>query len=203
MTIPKGYELHQLETPTDLAPILDAWRLATPIHQRKLLGQLNVKPSLIYKFRAFSGEFSETNLQDVILHSVLRLAAPSEFDDPYELHVRIEVGGSPAEREQRFRIMADQRGSKLSASERETMIVRLLATPDEQHIENVQRSLAGIRQRSGVISFAEHPYSILMWSHYADHHKGICLQFHRTKNFPTFGHAVHVDYKEELPRPSK
>lgn len=29
----------------------------------------------------------------------------------------------------------------------------------------------------GVISFTESPQNILMWSHYADEHKGICLEF--------------------------
>jgi len=56
-----------------------------------------------------------------------------------------------------------------------------------------------IRNESGVVGFASDPYSILMWSHYANHHRGIAFQFLRPKDFLTFGHAVHVSYKDSLP----
>jgi hypothetical protein len=199
MSLPEGYQLCSLRTPNDLGAILDAWRIAPAIKQRQLLKLLNVKPSLIYKFRSFNGQFAETNLRDVILHSALRLAAPSEFNDPYELFVQIELTSTPAERERRFREMAALQGPYLSHTEREAMVAGLVETPNIPHIENVQRSLSRIRKNSGVISFAAKPYSILMWSHYADHHRGICFQFLRAKDFPTFGHAVHVSYNEALP----
>jgi Protein of unknown function (DUF2971) len=199
MSIPAGYRICSLETPNDLAAILEAWRIAPALRQRQLLKQLNVRPSLIYKFRSLRGPFAETNLRDVIIHSALRLAAPAEFNDPYELLVQIVLTSSPVERERRFREIAAAQGAHLSPAERDAMVARLVEMPNDQHIENVLRSLNGIRKNSGVISFAAKPRSILMWSHYADQHRGICFQFQRSRDFPTFGHAVHVSYKEQLP----
>lgn len=34
----------------------------------------------------------------------------------------------------------------------------------------------------GIVSLAENRKNILMWSHYADNHKGICIEFKRHKN---------------------
>jgi hypothetical protein len=42
------------------------------------------------------------------------------------------------------------------------------------------------------------PCSTLMWSHYADNHRGICLEFN-TSN-PLFAEAMEVIYRDEYPR---
>jgi hypothetical protein len=42
------------------------------------------------------------------------------------------------------------------------------------------------------------PRSVLMWSHCAENHHGVCLQFECMKDFPTLGHAMRVDYREDL-----
>jgi hypothetical protein len=42
-----------------------------------------------------------------------------------------------------------------------------------------------------------HPDSTLMWSHYADKHKGICLEFDAGEN--AIGSAFQVVYKDSLP----
>ena len=38
-----------------------------------------------------------------------------------------------------------------------------------------------------------------MWSHYANKHKGIVLQFEIAKNTETMLHAVKVNYSNEYP----
>jgi len=42
------------------------------------------------------------------------------------------------------------------------------------------------------------PCSTLMWSHYADNHRGICLEFDTTN--PLFSDALEVAYRSEYPR---
>lgn len=39
-----------------------------------------------------------------------------------------------------------------------------------------------------------------MWSHYADGHKGICLQFERTDKRPFLQRAQKIKYVDSLPR---
>lgn len=52
-------------------------------------------------------------------------------------------------------------------------------------------------QQLGIACFSEKVDDILMWSHYADGHKGFCLEFN-TK-FEFFSKALPVNYSETLP----
>lgn len=45
----------------------------------------------------------------------------------------------------------------------------------------------------GVLSMSQNPKNILMWSHYANHHKGIVYEF-ETRNL--FSHAKTLDFKD-------
>jgi hypothetical protein len=56
---------------------------------------------------------------------------------------------------------------------------------------------ADIDKRYGVCCFTTKPDSILMWSHYADNHKGICVEF-GTNNEVVCG-ALKVHYADEYP----
>lgn len=52
----------------------------------------------------------------------------------------------------------------------------------------------------GIYCLSEDPESILMWSHYADENKGICLEFQRTPyNLLGSPATKRVDYAEKLP----
>lgn len=54
----------------------------------------------------------------------------------------------------------------------------------------------------GIFSLSEDPLNILMWAHYADDHKGICIEFERAENNPlgNSSHTGKVTYSKNLPR---
>jgi hypothetical protein len=51
-------------------------------------------------------------------------------------------------------------------------------------------------ERWRIYCLTPHPNSLLMWSHYGDRHKGICLEF--DTSVPIFGGALQVMYRETL-----
>lgn len=53
----------------------------------------------------------------------------------------------------------------------------------------------------GVFSLSEPNNNILMWSHYADEHRGLCLEFERTdsNDLGNPDHCIPVIYDDELP----
>ena len=189
-----------LETPADLRPLMEHWRISTRLEQRRLrLRNPEQLSRFLYKYRGFSGEYDERNLRDMIVHSVLRLSPHSTFNDPYEMFVHVIVESTREQRLQRFTQLAAEQAPNEAPDRRARMAQFLLERPDSEHVARCQESIAGIRQRSGVFCFAGDPRSILMWSHYAENHQGVCLQFERMKDFPTLGHAVRVKYGEDLP----
>src|SRR5215469_2660517 len=56
---------------------------------------------------------------------------------------------------------------------------------------------SGICRRYRVYCLTERPESALMWSHYAEGHTGICLEFD-AENLP-FGAATQVVYRSQYP----
>jgi hypothetical protein len=70
---------------------------------------------------------------------------------------------------------------------------------DPQELKAMQDAIIHkIEKEIGLYCLSEINDSILMWSHYADNHKGYCLEFDATENTP-FGQAQEVIYKEEYP----
>jgi hypothetical protein len=51
----------------------------------------------------------------------------------------------------------------------------------------------------GVLSLSATCKSILLWSHYAACHTGICIKFHAGNTTPFFGAAQKVNYKKNYP----
>lgn len=49
----------------------------------------------------------------------------------------------------------------------------------------------------GVCCFSKNNTNLLMWAHYADCHKGICLEF--DSKFEPFSRAYNVDYSSQIP----
>ncbi len=60
-----------------------------------------------------------------------------------------------------------------------------------------QAMAAGIPERYNVYCLTTHPRNTLMWSHYADRHRGICLEFNCRNR--VFGGALRVEYRDTYP----
>jgi hypothetical protein len=56
-----------------------------------------------------------------------------------------------------------------------------------------------IQNTVGVFCMSSKKDNILMWSHYADDHKGFCLIFEASDTTPFFGNAQEVSYSDEYP----
>lgn len=65
----------------------------------------------------------------------------------------------------------------------------------------IQDTLDNIRKEKftkiGVSCFSKNNTNLLMWSHYADSHQGICLEF--DSKYEPFSRAFNVEYKSEIP----
>ena len=62
-----------------------------------------------------------------------------------------------------------------------------------------QDVLATLGQRIGLYCMSRNNDSILMWSHYAQDHRGYCLEFEATNYTPVFGASQEVQYGADFP----
>lgn len=76
--------------------------------------------------------------------------------------------------------------------------VDLIKDPKREEGEG-KAGLERLLNKTGVFSMSEKNDDILMWSHYADGHKGICVEFQITDRSPEYVLPDRVTYQDRLP----
>jgi Protein of unknown function (DUF2971) len=157
-------------------------------------------PRFLYKFRSVlpTDAASVDRLRDVIVRSRLYLASPLSFNDPYDMSGLIELGNDAGEVRKTFDAFLKRRGVKYA--DRKGELRRIMASGIEGLRSAAQRTFQGMSASTGVCSFGGNPRNILMWTHYANNHEGICLQFELARDVKTFAQALPVDYSEDYPK---
>ncbi len=148
--------------------------------------------------------YNVEHLGNTIQHRLIRFAQASTFNDPWDCKPSFTVPDDEAELRRLVEFMR-------SASERHTPEVN----PDVRaaHVEHYLKNPVQLRKdlaeasaemwaqmdrRYRVYCLTRKPDCPLMWGHYADHHRGVCLEFDvRT---PDFCSAIQVNYSADYPR---
>lgn len=184
---------------------LDAWisRIsALPYLARRIAIATRLAPPptrFLYKFRAVDAK-SETSiiqLREILLESKLWLSAPPDFNDPFDTSARVVVEGKMKSVRTRMERIGKSQG--LKRKERKAYAQAIGMVPRPQLEKDLGATYEKSLEMMGVHCFGGDPRSILMWSHYANNHKGICIQFERAKDFPLLCGALRVDYSDDYP----
>jgi hypothetical protein len=162
------------------------------------------QPAKLYKYCPFN-VFSLRAINEAeIFH-----ASPPQFNDPLDCNPALNLDVSTAEATRLLRRMLELSGEKPDRIERQIDTLRYNATqvwedePDTPEAEDARlrwslgrdilSSLRSEMATYGVVSLSETYSSVLMWSHYGDHHRGLCLEYDTSlMPVPTLG---PVDYR--------
>ena len=82
--------------------------------------------------------------------------------------------------------------------DRERQLRKYMSSGLENITLKLRQTFVDLAEATG-ISFGGDPRNILMWSHYAANHKGLCLQFELTRDIDNFVFAMPVQYSEDYP----
>lgn len=141
------------------------------IYARGVAGKV---PKYLYKYRSLSGPSREFT-RDLFLNQNLYLPAPTDLNDPFECRPNLST---PANMTQRNRYIAGfvaRTHPNESRAER-----RRIAREMRSNIlftETLHSSTLITLQNAGIFSFSARHLDLLMWPHYADNHRGICIRF--------------------------
>lgn len=157
-------------------------------------------PRHLYKYMSFQSDSAESvrNLRSIVVSSNFWLTSPEDFNDPFDMKSTFLPDSDRA---------AVRRG--LQKLGRFVKTQGLMAKADiEKSISFAMQNLDSVvdgdmmnrrRKHHGVTCLTPHPKSLLMWAHYAQSHRGICLQFQTSVDPGLFGTAAKVDYSDEYP----
>ena len=86
----------------------------------------------------------------------------------------------------------------------EPLIRRKIESYSSNKLDDICNDFIENRQKTtAVLCFTDSPFNMLMWSHYADSHKGICLEFNTDKNDAVpniFEKLYRVEYTKNYPK---
>lgn len=135
-------------------------------------------PRALFKYRSLSS----INTYKIFINKELHFSAPKDFNDPFDCKINA--------------VISDEDDFALSL---EKYVPNEDVTSALDNDYNINDTINGVFNRKGICSFSKEKDNILMWSHYADSHRGICLEFDITKDYDFFVSPIIIKYKRNYP----
>lgn len=152
----------------------------------------------LYKYRSMEGQYGKVAIEDAIIHNRLFWQNPLNFNDPFDCQPVWQMTETPRQRARRI---------ERATFEELPGTTRKFRRGFRKFVEQKSRELtqASLNQFHNeqtntwaVTCFSLRRDSLLMWSHYADSHKGVCLVFNEIL-VPRFFVAFKVYYSDMRP----
>ncbi len=141
-------------------------------------------PETLYKFYSDN----QQNL-DAVFNNKMWYSSPSEFNDVFDCEITVDKKSIlDSALKMAPKGMTIRPGSPMWKKANESVI---------KSIREFRTIVDGVRNQTGVACFSESSDSLLMWSHYAHNHKGMCVEYNLLDINKAIGFtAIPVIYSE-------
>lgn len=160
-------------------------------------------PRYWYKYRKFSnsdGTDIHPRCKDIIERNSLYFASRDSFNDPFDFNFQISIDdATDSQIEELCRnILIDRFGPSLSPQD--SLNFHTKAKNDRSWLfNNIRSNAISIKKDTGICCFNATSDNILLWSYYADHHRGVCFKFDILRDLEFFQTPLEMKYQEEYP----
>jgi hypothetical protein len=156
----------------------------------------------LYKYRSLSGCSSQF-VERLLLNSELYFPRPKEFNDPFDCCPASSFNSTQDELAAYIDGLYRRQMPHLSRAERRRQVSitckNLLCKCKDERDQIVKLVIEEHVNSAGVLSLSAKHDNILMWSHYADSHRGVCFRFKASSTTPFFARAQPVIYQSARP----
>ncbi len=160
-------------------------------------------PANLYKYRCWEDDFHKS----VITNQELYFSSPQKFNDPYDCSLPFKQdpeNSDPIKIKMKVEETASREFPHLSGKELEEKCAKqvflIQQNPESWFEMNWGYTPSELHKTFGVLTFTPHPFNYLMWSHYAQSHKGFCVEFDtRLLVESVAGHFQKVKYRIDIP----
>lgn len=156
-------------------------------------------PDKFYKYRSMSGDAANW-VERTVLCDEIYFASASSFNDPFDLRPSFSMEAPPERQRDDFLRMSRKFEPELTEEDRQAEADLVMATSmSSADINNTTAAIQAIHNhhtttKVGVLCVSTKSDDILMWSHYGDSHRGICLEFDGAA--PLMAHAQKIQYSD-------
>jgi len=153
-------------------------------------------PEKLYKFRSLVGD-SGRHVGRTLFEGEVYFGSSRRFNDPFECLPAYVLEGTAAQKTQYFKPFVSE-VKDVPQEHVHELSAHLASQPDTLNMQKLQDTF-----KSQMDAFPMHCLSavadnVLMWSHYAAEHSGVCLEF--DGKCPIFEEATAVTYSSERVR---
>lgn len=148
--------------------------------------------------------FNEERLRATLESSCIYCSSPSAFNDPWDCkpHFNSEILVDPQENQRHVNWAVDLCRQKTNMSMPDIDRMRRTLLSDRQRASELLNQISdemapAINSRYRVYCLGPTVSNLLMWAHYADNHKGVCLEFGIAN--ATLCGALKCDYLPAFP----
>jgi hypothetical protein len=134
-------------------------------------------PPVLYRYSALAGDRLEW-IRQLLVESRLYFASPATFNDPFDCRITPNFEASELAREQFWRLVVREHfpnGPMRLDRDRIRRMAATSRTPAGR--EGLTQEIFKALHAAGVLCLSADPASTLMWSYYADGHRGVALRF--------------------------
>lgn len=144
-------------------------------------------PISLYKYRSLSGE-NKDYVREMFEDHMVWFSKREDFNDPFEFHFTPSFETTTYEKIEVLAHALKNKNSSLTndsaKAEATSVFLSMSNDPDilkEWEQQRLNLFYKRLNEEVGVFSLTEQKNDILMWSHYADRHRGICVEFRPVK----------------------
>lgn len=166
----------------------------------------------IYKFRSIPKDPSDPSNPDpeklhyierIFTHNELYFPSPLELNDPMECRPLFVVGDlSDVEYKNKYvsyaRRTMIERGNTADPNHITAWLEKSTQEKANMYAKELTNDLRRQLQKYRICSFCSQPDNPIVWTHYADEHRGFSLIFSTDNEL--FGGAIKVEYQDEYPK---
>ena len=135
---------------------------------------------------------------DVFINHRIYLPNPTSFNDPFDSRPSLTYHKSLKKRSRYLRELAKE---KFPNADNEALNI-IIKEKDvlSTNPKNIKKVYDSVISTIGVYCLSEINNDLLMWAHYSDSHRGICLEFDSSRTNTLFREAFKVFYKNDFPK---
>lgn len=146
-------------------------------------------PQYFFKYRTLEA------FEKILENNSLWFSNPEDFNDPFDCQIVADGNNTQEELEVLIRKTVPTPISEAQI----TLLAKDAANTPGKWQNILNNSIKNIMARNGVCCFAGNESNLLMWSHYSNSHKGVCLKFDALKDPDFFVFPLPVNYQSDYP----
>ena len=151
----------------------------------------------LYKYRSMDSSDAVKSLQDVFQKRRVFLNDATKFNDPFECRPCLTIDGSSLTRAKFIKELTKDRFPNATKGQiKKLMRGKTALLADKGRLKKPYGQFV---TTVGIYCLSEKKDDLLMWAHYADSHRGLCLEFKASEEGSLFWEALKVIYQNDYP----